>query len=92
MLPPGKASLNLLKLIPEIRLFLEIEKLVHKVERNGEPARQVSSSMPKATGQRRSEYRSDSSGRRTNGAFLVLFEPAPAERRTSSPILTDRDT
>jgi two-component system CheB/CheR fusion protein len=39
-LPAGKVSFNLLKLIPETRLFLEVEKLVHQVRSSGEPARQ----------------------------------------------------
>lgn len=37
--PAGKAGLNLLRLIPDIRLFLEVEKLVREVERRGESAR-----------------------------------------------------
>jgi two-component system, chemotaxis family, CheB/CheR fusion protein len=39
-LPAGKASFHLLKLIPETSLFWEVEKLVHQVQRTGEPARQ----------------------------------------------------
>ena len=38
-LPQGKVSFNILKLIPEARLFLEVEKLVHDVQRNGAAAR-----------------------------------------------------
>ncbi len=37
-LPTGKASLNLLKLIPETRLFLEVEKLVNENPRQANPA------------------------------------------------------
>ena len=39
-LPVGKVSFNLLKLIPQTSLFLEVEKLVHQVQRTGEAARQ----------------------------------------------------
>jgi PAS domain S-box-containing protein len=38
-LAQGKVSFNLLKLIPETRLLLEVEKLVHDVQRSGEAAR-----------------------------------------------------
>jgi two-component system, chemotaxis family, CheB/CheR fusion protein len=38
-LPPGRVSFNLLKLIPETRLFLEVEKLVREAESRREPVR-----------------------------------------------------
>ncbi len=38
-LPQGKGSFNLLRQIPETRLLLEVEKLVHDVQRSGEAAR-----------------------------------------------------
>jgi two-component system CheB/CheR fusion protein len=77
-LPPGKVSLNLLKLVPETRLFLEVEKLVSEVERSGHAARKT-----------RVRYQADGSAGEVNveviplgvgrpGALLVLFEPAPA--------------
>jgi two-component system CheB/CheR fusion protein len=77
-LPPGKVSLNLLKLIPETRLFLEVEKLVGDVERSGQAARKT-----------RVRYQADGSAGEVNveviplgvgrpGALLVLFEPASA--------------
>ena len=77
-LPPGKVSLNLLKLVPETRLFLEVEKLVGDVERSGQAARKT-----------RVRYQADESAGEVNveviplgvgrpGALLVLFEPAPA--------------
>ena len=86
-LPVGKASFSLLKLIPETGLFLEVEKLVHQVQKTGEPARQDRirfehdgkpadlnvEAMPLHTRQKRS--------------VLVLFEPAPDSdrRETEAP-------
>jgi two-component system CheB/CheR fusion protein len=75
-LPPGKVTLNLFKLIPETRIFLEVEKLVREVERSGEAARKD-----------RVPYRADGTtgevnveviplGRARKRALLVLFEPA----------------
>ena len=77
-LPVGKVSFNLLKLIPETSLFLEVEKLVHQVQRSGEPARQE-----------RIPFDSDGhSGEvsvevvplhaRQKNSLLILFEPVPA--------------
>jgi len=76
-LPPGRASLNLLKLIPEARLFLEVEKLVGEVERTGQTARKA-----------RVQYETDVYAGEVNveviplggrpRALLVLFEPAPS--------------
>jgi two-component system CheB/CheR fusion protein len=79
-LPVGKVSFNLLKLIPETSLFLEVEKLVHQVQRSGEPARQE-----------RIPFDSDGhSGEvsvevvplhaRQKNSLLILFEPVPAAR------------
>ena len=62
-LPTGKVSFNLLKLIPETRLFLEVEKLVREVARSGEAARQDRIPYQGDGSRRRSESRSDSSGR-----------------------------
>ena len=74
-LPPGKVSFNLLRLIPETRLFLEVEKLVRDVERSSEAARKD-----------RVPYQSDGAGGEVNieviplggtatRVLLVLFEP-----------------
>jgi two-component system CheB/CheR fusion protein len=38
-LTPGKASLHLLKLLPDTGLFLEVERLTHKAARTGQRAR-----------------------------------------------------
>ncbi len=76
MLPPGRARLNLLKIITEIRLLLEVEKLVHEVEKSGEPARQdrVPFHGNGAAGEANIEVIPLGAG--PIGAFLVLFEPA----------------
>ena len=82
-LPVGKVSFNLLKLIPETSLFLEVEKLVHQVQRSGEPARQE-----------RIPFDSDGhSGEvsvevvplhaRQKNSLLILFEPVPAAREAA---------
>ena len=39
-LPPGKISFNLLSLIPQSRLFLEVESLIRQVEKSGVAARE----------------------------------------------------
>jgi two-component system CheB/CheR fusion protein len=74
-LPSGKVSLNLLKLIPDTRLFLEIEKLVRQVEESGQAARKE-----------RVPYQADGASGEINAeviplgnahALLVLFEAAP---------------
>jgi two-component system CheB/CheR fusion protein len=75
-LPIGKASLNLLKLIPETRLFLEVEKLVRETQSSGEPHRM-----------NRVPYQSDGASGEVNvevvplgaaptRALLIVFEPA----------------
>jgi two-component system CheB/CheR fusion protein len=70
----GKAGLNLLRLIPEIRLFLEVEKLVREVERRGESARR--SRVPCGdAGEVDVEVIHLGAAPRT-GAFLVLFGPS----------------
>ena len=84
-LPVGKVSFNLLKLIPETSLFLEVEKLVHQVQRSGEPARQE-----------RIPFDSDGhSGEvsvevvplhaRQKNSLLILFEPVAAAREAGPP-------
>ncbi len=75
-LPSGQLSYNLLKLIPETRLFLEVEKLAGEVMRSGQSARKD-----------RIPYQSDGAAGQVNvevvplggmppRARLVLFEPA----------------
>ena len=76
-LPPGEISFNLLKLIPEARLLLEVEKLLSDVKRSGAAAR--SDRIP---------YRSGGAGAEVKvevipvgaekRALLVLFQPAPS--------------
>src|SRR4029077_17960642 len=60
-LPPGKVSFNLLRLIPETRLFLEVEKLVRDVERSSEAARKD-----------RVPYQSDGAGGEVNIEVIPL--------------------
>jgi two-component system, chemotaxis family, CheB/CheR fusion protein len=76
-LPPGEISLNLLKLIPEARLVLEVEKLVSDVRRTGEAAR--SGRIPYKSGGAGSEVNIEvlPVGAQTH-VLLVLFQPAPA--------------
>jgi two-component system CheB/CheR fusion protein len=77
-LPPGKMSFNLLKLIPQTRLFLEVEQLVREVGRSGKAARKD-----------RIRYQGDGASGELNveviplggtgpRASVVLFEPAPS--------------
>lgn len=74
--PEGKASLNLLKLIPETRVFLEVEKLCREVKGSRQAARQE-----------RIPYQADGAigevnvevtplGDSSRLALLVLFEPS----------------
>ena len=75
-LPVGKASFNLLKLIPETSLFLEVERLVHEVRSNGKSARQEGIPLD---GGARSEVTVEvlplRAGRKD--ALLILFEAEP---------------
>jgi two-component system CheB/CheR fusion protein len=91
-LPGGRVSFNLLKLIPETRLFLEIEKLVHETVRTGVAGRKD-----------RIPYRGEGAAGEVNievvplpGAvgrpLLVLFEPVPDMRSMEpDPGLDDKD-
>ena len=78
-LPAGKASFNLMKLIPDTGLFLEVEKLIQQARKSGEPARQENLA-----------YEGDGNGGGLNvevapldagdtGTTLVLLEPLQAE-------------
>ena len=71
--PAGKADLHLLRLIPDIRLFLEVETLVREVERSGEPARRPR--VPHGNAEE-VDVEVISLGARRTGAFLVVFGPA----------------
>jgi two-component system CheB/CheR fusion protein len=82
-LSAGKVGLNLLRLIPEIRLFLEVEKLVREVERSGEAARRPRVRCGDA-GEVDVEVIRLSAPR--TRAFLVLFGPARVE-----PDIRDRE-
>jgi two-component system CheB/CheR fusion protein len=77
-LPPGEISFNLLKLIPEARLFLEVEKLVSDVRRTGEATR--SDRIPYKGGEAGAEVNIEviPVGDAQTRALLVLFQPAPA--------------
>jgi two-component system CheB/CheR fusion protein len=84
-LPAGRVSFNLLKLIPETGLFLEVEKLVHQVQRTGAPARQEH--IPFDRDGRAGEVTVEVlpvNARRKN-SLLILFEPAPAAREAERP-------
>jgi signal transduction histidine kinase/CheY-like chemotaxis protein len=76
-LPAGKVSFNLTKLIPDIGLFLQVEKLIQQARKSGEPVRQE-----------RIPYEHDGSAARLNvevaplaasqkRSTLILFEPLP---------------
>jgi len=75
-LPPGEISFNLLKLIPEARLFLEVEKLVSDVRRSGEAAR--TDRVPYESGGAGAEVNIEviPAGDAQTRALLVLFQPA----------------
>ena len=85
-LPAGKAGGNLLRLIPEIRLFLEVEKLVHEVERRGESARRARVSCGDAG---EVDVEVMYLGTQQTRTFLVLF--APAAGTPESEAATDPD-
>ncbi len=74
-LPQGSVSSNLLKLIPETRLLLEVEKLVHDVRRSGEAARK--DRVP-CVGQAAGEVNVEviPLGDVETRALVILFEPA----------------
>jgi len=74
-LPVGKASFNLIKLIPDTGLFLEVEKMIQQVRKTGEPARleRVPYERDGKAGALNVEaVPLDSSQKRS---ILVLFEP-----------------
>ncbi len=76
-LPAGKASFNLLKLIPDTGLFLEIEKLVHQSRKTGEPVRLENVPYEHAgnIGLTVEVVPLDSTKKRS---AIILFEPVPA--------------
>jgi two-component system, chemotaxis family, CheB/CheR fusion protein len=73
-LPAGRLSFNLLKLIQETGLFLEIEKLIQRARRSGEPARQerVAFENDGSVGELNVEVVPLNGGK---GSLLVIFEP-----------------
>ncbi len=76
-LPAGKMSFNLLKLIPETSLFLEVEKLVHQVQRTGESARQERISFDRNGQSEEVSVDVVPLRARQKNALLILFEPLP---------------
>ncbi len=85
-LPSGKVSFNLFKLIPETGLFLEVEKLVHQVQRTGESARQEH--IPFDRDGRAGEVNVEVvplNARRKN-SLLILFEPITPAREAETPV------
>jgi len=87
-LAPGKASLHLLKLLPDTGLFLEVERLAHEAARTGQPAR--SQRIPYLSGGHAGELDVEVTplGNKDRLAYLILFEtayPAEAEARVAAP-------
>ena len=87
--PAGKANLNLLKLIPETRLLLEVEKLCRDVQQSGEPARKerIPFQADGASGEINVEV--SPLGGAVPRALLVLFGPATGESRLQRVRETD---
>jgi two-component system CheB/CheR fusion protein len=77
-LPPGEIGFNLLKLIPESRFLLEVEKLLSDVKRSGAAAR--SDRIPYRSGAADAEVTVEviPVGDAETRALLVLFQPAPS--------------
>jgi two-component system, chemotaxis family, CheB/CheR fusion protein len=75
-LPTGNASLNLLRLIPEARLLLEVEKLVREVQSSGEPAKRRRVPCQGGTAGREVNLEVIPVGGARTRALLILFEPA----------------
>ena len=86
-LPVGKASFNLLKLIPVAGLFLEVEKLVRQVQKSGEPARQERIRFEHEGNSAELNVEAVPLHVRQKRSILVLFEPVPgsARRQTEAP-------
>ena len=88
-LTPGKASLHLLKLVPDTGLFLEVERLTREAAATGQPARRKG--IPYTAAGRTGELDVDVTPLRSaqRRAFLILFEMADADtghtRTRSSP-------
>jgi two-component system, chemotaxis family, CheB/CheR fusion protein len=82
-LTPGKASLHLLKLVPDTGLFLEMEKLLLEAAATGQPTRRVA--VPYMAGGRAGALNLDVTPIRSGDtrAFLILFEISTED--------TDRD-
>jgi two-component system, chemotaxis family, CheB/CheR fusion protein len=84
-LPAGKVSFNLLKLIPQTSLFLEVEKLIHQVQRSGEPARQDRIPFDREGHAGEVTVEVVPLHSRQKNSLLILFETAPATRDAEAP-------
>jgi PAS domain S-box-containing protein len=80
MLPEGKATFSLLKLIPEIGLFLEIEKLVRDAESSGAEAKR--DRVPYQAGAASGDLKVEviPLGTAPPDLFIILFEPVAGVR------------
>jgi two-component system CheB/CheR fusion protein len=91
-LPVGKVSFNLMKLIPDTGLFLEVEKLIQRARKSGEPLRQerVPYEHDGSAGSLNVEVAPlDASQKRST---LVLFEPLPGSAaREANPADAPRE-
>ena len=78
-LTPGKASLHLLKLVPDTGLFLEVERLTREAAATGQRARRKG--IPYTAAGRTGELDVDVTPLRSaqRRAFLILFEMADAD-------------
>jgi two-component system CheB/CheR fusion protein len=85
-LPVGKASFDLLKLIPEAGLFLEVEKLIAQARKNGEPARKEHVAYDHNGGTEDLNVEVVPLGDSQQGQTIVLFEPATETVRVAQPL------
>jgi len=83
-LPVGRASFNLMKLIPDTGLFLEVERLIGQARQSGERARQerIPYELDGIVGGLNVEAVPLDSDR--GWSVLVLFEPVPEAPRTEA--------
>src|SRR6185436_2085251 len=76
-LSSGKASLHLLKLLPDTGLFLEVERLTHEAARTGQPARSHRLSYQSGGHGGDLDVEVVPLGGTERPAYLILFETAP---------------
>ena len=76
-LSSGKASLHLLKLLPDTGLFLEVERLTHEAARTGRPARSHRLSYQSGGHGGELDVEVMPLGSAERPAYLILFETVP---------------